>query len=927
MKSKTASQIEELLASELEIASTFAYLDKNIKSKQDRINVVDKHSKHAPKRKVGRPRKVNEDKVGKLKTKPTKLALESDPELSAEDLLLLKEHLKSRLKEEKAQRRAGHSLNEDRKILWKPQEGFQTEALSSIEYELLLCGGKGPLAYGELVLTPNGFIKIEDVCIGDEVVTPNGEVAKVIDTPFDGEDECYEIKFVDGRKVVVGQDHVWQVVRPGGRKGTTPFLITTNGIIDYYEVEAKKQGTKQSLLVPLPSPSNGARHNETLPLDPYLLGLLLGDGCLSKHSVSLCTKDEETVEAVSKLWNGGITYNAKHLDLTFKRSGELKAILKELNLLGTLSNTKFVPELYLKHSVDTRKFILQGLLDTDGTVDTKGHVSFCSVSKQLALDVQYLVRSLGGKATLTTKQPYYKDRFGDKVPGQLAYILYIVLDNSQEYFRLTRKKVRCHKGFNGSLTSKPQLRITSVTPVGIKKCKCITIDRTDGLFITNDFIVTHNSGKSDTLVIDPLRWVYNGNFRGLYIRKTLASLKEIISRAKDLYPKMYPGTKWKDQDKIFEFPSGAAIEFGYLDHVDDYDRYHGRQWCWIGVDEIHQYQTDELYNKIKSVARKTDPNLPLRIRATCNPGGGHWIKEYWGIEGGVKDKKIDTVINTEVGPMVLSRRYLFSNVYDNKILLASNPEYVAYLHSLPEVLKRRYLEGDFEAAEGLAFPEFRRDTHVIDYFPIPNNWVKIRAIDWGYSSRSLAVCLWLAITPENDIICYRELSVNQMLAGDFARKILELSENEYISYTVVDGSIGDKRGSSAPTIDEEFREAGLISVYADKTPGSRVAGVQLAHKYLKVDETTGKPRLQITSNCKQIIKELSSLPSDPNNPEDVDTTCEDHAWDALKYGLMSRPSTDFNKGFDVDFFGYNNRPTKRGLTIHQPVVVDSRFGY
>ncbi len=905
---------------------TFKYLDKDAPAKDKLGKFLEETTKQ--KRSRGRPKQGTSLTGAVASPALTQLStLHQAGELSKEELLQLTDYYKKQAKALRAQASLGTGIAEN--VLWKPQEGFQTNALSSIEYELLMCGGKGPLAYGELVLTPSGFVKVEDVRVGDEVITPSGEIAKIIDIPFDGIDECFEVEFVDGRKVIAGQDHIWQVVRPGGRKSTTPFLVTTNGIIEYLETEGKKPGTKQSLLVPLPAPTNGRRYTEALPLDPYFLGLLLGDGCLSARSLSLCTKDEETVEAVREIWNGDITYNAKHLDLTFRRSGELKAILRELDLLGTISNNKFVPELYLEHSVETRRNILQGLLDTDGTVDKAGHVSFCSVSQQLALDVQYLVRSLGGKATLSSKQPYYKDKFGDRVPGQLAYVLYIVIDNSADVFRLTRKKERCHKGFNGSLTSKPQLRITSVTPVGERKCKCITIDREDGLFLTNDFIVTHNSGKSDALMVDPLRWVYNPNFRGLFIRKTLKSLSEIISRAKDLYPKFYPGAKWKDQEKIFEFPSGAKIEFGYLDHMDDYDRYHGRQFCWIGVDEIHQYQTDELYNKIKSVLRKIDPNLPLRVRATCNPGGGNWIKEYWQIEGGVKDKKIDTPIQTEVGEMILSRRYLFSNVYDNKLLVAANPEYIAYLHSLPDVLRKRYLDGDFDACEGMAFEEFDRKIHVVEPFTIPNNWVKLRCIDWGYSSRSLAVCLWLAISNEGDVIVYRELAVNKMLARDFARRVLELSQNEYISYSVIDGSVGDKRGSSAPSIDEELRNEGLVCIYADKTSGSRISGKQLIHKYLQIDKELNKPRLTIFKNCPQIIKELGSLPLDQNNPEDIDTTAEDHAYDALRYGLQSRPDPMYNSKQSNDFFGGSGgwRNAQRGLIINQYPVVDKRFGY
>jgi hypothetical protein len=389
------------------------------------------------------------------------------------------------------------------------------------------------------------------------------------------------------------------------------------------------------------------------------------------------------------------------------------------------------------------------------------------------------------------------------------------------------------------------------------------------------------SGKSTALIIDPLRFVYNKNFKGLVIRRTMPALREIISNAKSLYPKIYPGTKWKEQEKIFEFPSGATMEFGYFDHEDDYDRYHGRQFCWLGVDEITQWEDISFYDKIKSVVRKIDVSLPVRIRATCNPSGPgrEWVRDYFGIESGVKDKTTNTTVTTQLGELVVGRRYILSNVFDNPTILHSNPEYIAYLESLPEVQRKQWLEGDFDANEGMAFEEFNKRVHVIEPYNIPNNWVKLRCIDWGYSSRSKAVCLWLAVTPEHDIIAYRELAVNKMLARDFALKVLELSQGEYISYSVIDGSVGDERGSNAPTIDEEMRNVGLICNYADKKANSRIHGKQLIHKYLQIDSVTTLPRLRIFNTCKQLVRELGSLQLDKHNSEDVNTGMEDHCFD------------------------------------------------
>lgn len=812
-------------------------------------------------------------------------------------------------------------------IIWQPQPGFQISVLASSEFEVLAGGGRGPLVYGEKVFTPSGFVSIEDIAIGDTVITPGNSTATVIDIPFDGEDHCYKITFIDGRSVLVGQDHIWHVYTPGGRKGNTPYLTTTSKIQDQLNKESIKTHHKKSILVPLTKPIDEVQTND-LPLEPYFVGLLLGDGYIGNKSIKLTTTDQEIIDYAQTQWD--VHLMPQYQDIVFRNNGKLFSVLTSLGIAGKVSNSKFIPEIYKVNSVENKFALLQGLMDTDGTVDKLGHASFCSVSKQLALDVQELVRSLGGKATLGTKATTYTNGVGEKVSGQLAYNLYITMPDNTTLFRLSRKKSRCTRGFNGSTTSVPKLRILSVEYVGIRKCKCITLDTEDGLFLTNDFIVTHNSGKSDCLLVDPLRFVKNGNFRGLIVRRTMPALRDIISRAKALYPRLFPGTKWKEQEKLFEFPSGAKMEFGYFDHEDDYDRYHGQQYCWLGVDEITQWENQSYYDKLKSTVRRIDATLPVRIRATCNPSGPgrEWVKEYFRIETGERDKVTTTEVKTPNGSIFVSRRYILSNIFDNKLLLESNPEYLAYLESLPDIQKRQWLEGDFEASEGMAFEDFNTKIHVVESFKIPNNWVKFRCIDWGYSSRSLAVCLWIAISNEGEAIVYRELAVNKMLASDFAKKVLELSSNEYISYSIVDGSVGDKRGTSSPSIDEEFRNEGLICLYADKTPGSRIAGKQLIHKYLRVDEVSGKPLLQIFNTCKQIIKELNALPLDKHNPEDVDTTCEDHAYDALRYGLQSRPNPQLNKSFDDDFFGYGYKSRQRpGLLIHDTPILDRRFGY
>lgn len=395
------------------------------------------------------------------------------------------------------------------------------------------------------------------------------------------------------------------------------------------------------------------------------------------------------------------------------------------------------------------------------------------------------------------------------------------------------------------------------------------------------------SGKSDCLMIDPLRFCSNKNFRGLLIRRTMPELRDLIGRARELYPQVYPGVKWREQEKMFVFPSGARIEFGYCDNIEDAERYRGQQYTWLGIDEISQFPTEEYYTKIAASVRTTDPDLPVYKRATTNPSGvgKGWVKRRF-IDVGPPGQKIPVHFKTDFGDFVVTRKWIQSNIKDNP-KLNNSPAYMAMLASLPEHLKEAWLYGGWDNSEGLAFPDFKHSIHVLKQFDIPKNWHRFRACDWGF--QSMAVCLWFAIDPDNNLYVYRELATRLKTADVFARMVLQLEHGEHIKYGIIDGSAGDQRGISGPTVDEQMRNEGCHWRYADKSPGSRKAGKMLAHRYLQLQPETGRPKVFILDNCKELIDELSSLAVDKNDPEDVDSDMVDHAWDAFRYGLMSRP--------------------------------------
>ncbi len=366
----------------------------------------------------------------------------------------------------------------------------------------------------------------------------------------------------------------------------------------------------------------------------------------------------------------------------------------------------------------------------------------------------------------------------------------------------------------------------------------------------------------------------------------MPELAELISRARILYTDAFPGVKWKVQEKIFAFPSGARIEFGYCDTKEDVERYRGQEYSWLGVDELTMFPSEDIYNALRSSVRTTDPTLKAYTRCTSNPYGVgfNWVKKRF-ISMGPEGETITITVDTPVGKRTTTRKWFQSSYQDNPLV---KDEYVAYLATLPETLRKRWLEGSWDGGDGAAFPDFDRAKHVIKPFAIPGNWKRFRAIDYGYTT--MGVCLWFAVDPEDCLYVYREMCTTMVTAEDFAKKVLEKERGEHISYGVIDGSIGANRGTTDPTLDELMRKAGLICRYSDRSAGSRVSGKMLMHQYLAIDPDLNKPRIQIFDTCAELIDELSSLPSGENNPDDVQKKgVVDHSWDACRYGILSRP--------------------------------------
>ena len=433
-------------------------------------------------------------------------------------------------------------------------------------------------------------------------------------------------------------------------------------------------------------------------------------------------------------------------------------------------------------------------------------------------------------------------------------------------------------------------------------------------------------GKSYAMLADPLRYMGHPAFSGLLLRHTTEELRELIFKSQELYPKIWPGIKWSERKMQWTAPSGARLWMSYLDRDEDVLRYQGLAFSWIGFDELTQWATPYAWNYMRSRLRSTAPDLPIFMRATTNPGGRghHWVKKMfidpapYGTTFDATDIETTEVLrypagHSKAGKALFKRRFIPARLSDNPYL-SETGDYEAMLLSLPEQQRRQLLEGDWDIKEGAAFTEFDRNVHVIEPFNIPNNWVKFRACDYGYGSHSGV--LWFAVSPNEQLIVYRELYVSKVLATDLADMVMNLeAEDGNIKYGVLDSSLWHKRGDTGPSLAEQMIGRGCRWRPSDRSRGSRVAGKNEIHRRLQIDEFTEEPRLVFFNTCTNTVAQLPALPIDKKNPEDIDTTSEDHLYDALRYGIMSRPRFSI---FDYDPMG---RP---GGTMQ---VADATFGY
>ena len=356
--------------------------------------------------------------------------------------------------------------------------------------------GKGKsLALSELIKIPDGWKRMGDMVIGDEVIAKDGSTSIVTGVYPQEEKQLYKVAFADGREIECCGEHLWRVYYVN----TTPHKRWR--VVNTLEVLRLISMPNPRVYIDLcDSQDNG---DIELPIDPYLLGVILGVGCISQNTPNITTPDQFIVDEVNKVLpeshtlkqyqKPGSTCPTYGINKGGQKQNVVQSSLVDLDLARSLSHTKFIPALYLHASRSQRLALLQGLMDTDGTVNTiatGGAVSYSTVSPNLAKNVQYLVWSLGGIASISERHTSYTYQ-GEKKLGRTSYDINIRYKKPSELFRLPKKKERTND--DNQYAKDLKLRVMSVKPTKVERSQCISIAHPDRLYVTTNFVVTHNT--------------------------------------------------------------------------------------------------------------------------------------------------------------------------------------------------------------------------------------------------------------------------------------------------------------------------------------------------------------------------------------------------------------------------------------------------
>lgn len=363
--------------------------------------------------------------------------------------------------------------------------------------------------------------------------------------------------------------------------------------------------------------------------------------------------------------------------------------------------------------------------------------------------------------------------------------------------------------------------------------------------------------------------------KALFLRKTKMSASESLD---DLVRRVFGEIEYSYAPSLgkIEFPNGSRILIGGYQNENDIEKYIGIEYDVVVIEEASQIGEDKII-KFRGSVRTSKANWRTRIYLTTNPGGiGHsWFKKYL-VQG--RD-------------FIGGKTAFFPSTYKDNPFLAK--DYIDYLEAIPGQLGKAWRDGDFDVFAGQAFPQFSYAKHVVTPFAIPENWFVWRGIDEGYTAAWC--CVWAARDPDTrKIYIYREAYAKQLTIRQQAERINEMTQEwEHIALTYADPAMWTQKNMEGviSSSADEYRTNGVPLTKADN---KRIAGKRKLDGLLAT-QPDGLAGIMIFNNCTNLIEQLENLPVDANNPEDVDTGAEDHAYDATRYLLSNIDAGTYHK--------------------------------
>lgn len=759
-------------------------------------------------------------------------------------------------------------------------------------------GGGKMSSNTSLICTPYGFRQMGDLKVGDTISNPNGSPQKVIQIYEHPNKDIYEIEFEDGAKTEVGLEHLWLVritsshqtkIQDNEYLNDEDFgkgqIVDTQFIINWLDKKSKSDESntisKQHICIPLTNPVRFTKAYKYDPrtIEPYILGVLIGDGCLGQttaNRVRYTGIDKEIDEKIVSL-GYKVVANGKEKSIIYEGVGTK---ISNLNLRCTSIN-KFIPEAYKYDTVENRIQLVQGLMDTDGYVDDRGHMSYTTISQRLASDFQFLIRSLGGKANIVKDKAGYRDKDGAYIQCNDAYTVYFNTKINRDLVSITRKKDRCKDGFNNGV-SELQRRIVSCKLIGKKDARCITVSHPNSLYICDDFIVTHNTHGCRGMAVRTAR-AYPG-ISIVCIRKTYDELKEsFINKILEEYPAEVFKYRYTQNSKTCKFANGSRIIFKSCETEKDARKIQGLEYQLMIIDEAPLLQAAVITRISGSLRRNVEklPDFIPTLIMTGNPGG---ISDYW-FKTRFINPDISVWTQSEIDHLTDKRKFISAKVTDNAYI---GDEYIQLLSSISdENLREAWLNGNWDVWDGQFFTQWNEAYHVIEPFSVPESWLKWGAMDLGFSEAHPTTYLEFTQDPQNNCIYIIKEYTGVGSSETYIRELKEIIDPKCVIYadpSMFKGSGKETDMSTTPAM--MFLSEGISLVPANN---ERVNGWRAVKSWLGMDETH-RPNCMIFNTCTELIRTIPLQMYSKrlgSKSEDLDTKGEDDWVDSLRYGLFS----------------------------------------